>query len=467
MTLRLALRSLAARPLRSAVLACGFGLGISVMANLLAIGDVILEQAQSPDLAGGGHLQIGSETGRVDNTRFLVSSVLGSPALAERTLAIAPSAGAQLYLVRDGRIVPVEARGGIPSKSRALGDPEIADVVAWRDTEDDRRFMAPDPGELLREMDRFHTIPERPGSVESWAEWLYFNGVSGDTRFYLTFLVGSEDSPGTRHAGVRLQLERNGKIVGYSQGATIDAAGLLDTAPDLTIANNSVRLVGTTYHVALDLPASDGRESRLTGELLLEATPGQSFPPFTIRGAGGWQTGYVVPVFSGSLRGQLIVGDERLRLDGGTGYHDHNWGFWRDVTWRWGQANGDDLSIVYGRVHPPADAADAARLPGFLVVLGPDGPLSSSTRVSIDEIDDPATGRPRSIHIRARGADMDLTIEIAVESAVVTRMDRGPWAPSDRRMGLLQMRGIYRVSGRVGERALDFEAHGSAETFRP
>jgi len=465
MIVRLALRSLATRPLRSAVLACGFGLGISVMANLLGIGDVILEQAQSPHLAGGGDLQIGSETGRVDNTRFLISSVLGSPPLAGRALAVAPSARARLYLVKDGGVVTVEARGGIPSMDRALGDPEITDVAAWVDTEDDRRFMAPDPGDLLRAMDRFHPVPDRPAREESWAEWLYFNGRAGGTRFYVTFVVGPEDAPGTRRAGVRLQLERDGEIVGYSDGASIDAAALLDTAPDLSIAASSVRLAGTTYHIALDLPAEDGGADRVTGELLLEATPGRSFPPFTIHGAGGWQTGYVVPVLSGTLRGQLTVGGERLQLSGGTGYHDHNWGFWRDVTWRWGQVAGDGLSIVYGRVHPPADAADATRLPGFLVLLGPDGPLGTSTRVTIDEIDDPETGRPRSIRVRARGA-VDLTMEMAVDSAVVTRMDRGPFAPSQRTMDFLQMRGAYQVSGRVGERAIDFVAQGSAETFR-
>lgn len=52
MILRLALRSLATRPVRTAVLACGFGFGIAVMAALLGVGDVILEQAHSPALEG-------------------------------------------------------------------------------------------------------------------------------------------------------------------------------------------------------------------------------------------------------------------------------------------------------------------------------------------------------------------------------------------------------------------------------
>jgi hypothetical protein len=33
-------------------------------------------------------------------------------------------------------------------------------------------------------------------------------------------------------------------------------------------------------------------------------------------------------------------------------------------------------------------------------------------------------------------------------------------------MTFLQMGGTFRVAGRIGERALDFTARGSAETFR-
>ena len=87
----------------------------------------------------------------------------------------------------------------------------------------------------------------------------------------------------------------------------------------------------------------------------------------------------------------------RSRFDDGAGYHDHNWGFWKDVSWRWGQVHHGDLSLVYGRIHPPADAGDAERIPGFLAAIGPDGPVGYATNVSIEETNDPATGRPRSI----------------------------------------------------------------------
>ena len=45
------------------MLACGFGLGVGVMAMLLGVGEVILDQARSPAIVGGGDVVISSTTG--------------------------------------------------------------------------------------------------------------------------------------------------------------------------------------------------------------------------------------------------------------------------------------------------------------------------------------------------------------------------------------------------------------------
>src|SRR5262249_61759561 len=120
----------------------------------------------------------------------------------------------------------------------------------------------------------------------------------------------------------------------------------------------------------------------------------------------------------------------------GGGYQDHSWVFGREVWGRWGQVQHEGLSYVYGRVFPPADAADPARVPGFLVALGPDGPIGYTTRVSIDETDDPSTGHPRRIVVTGRGGAIDLKFDIAVESAIVNR--NGPLASGP---DFLQLRG--------------------------
>ena len=40
-------------------------------------------------------------------------------------------------------------------------------------------------------------------------------------------------------------------------------------------------------------------------------------------------------------------------------------------------------------------------------------------------------------------------------------------AESERTVTFLQLGGTYHVTGHAGDRAIDFTAHGSAETFRP
>jgi hypothetical protein len=466
MILRLALRSLLARPLRSAVLACGFGLGVSVMATLLGIGGVMVEQASAPALRGGGDVVASGATGQVGSARYVLSSVLQKPPFAERVRVASPAQRAAVYLVREGRSVQIRARGGVPSLEKALGDPEVTGASAWTDTAADSAWARPDPGSVLRSMDRFHPVPDAPARASSWAEWLYFNGRSGENRFYLTFMVGAARADGRRPAGVRLQLEHGGGRSSFSETGAI-TEDEVRRAPDLAVSGSSVRLEGMRYRLTIDLP-EDGRPAgrsgrRARGELLIDALPGRSLPPFAIRGTAGWVSGYVVPVMSGSLAGTLDLGGERLAFDGGSGYHDHNWGFWERVTWQWGQVEREGLSFVYGRVNPPPDAADPERTPGFLAALGPQGPLGYATEVAITETSDPRTREPRSIRVEGRGPSLSLTMEWRVEQALVTRMPAGAMGGG---MDFFQMRARCRVKGEAGGRAIDFEAPGSTETFR-
>jgi len=456
--LTMAWKSLLAHPIRTVVLGVGFGLGVSVMATLLGVGEVVLEQARSPKLAGGGDLLVTSLAGPVTSARYVLSRVMGDPGVT----AASPRRRADLFLVRpDGHVVPLVAHGGIPSLERRIGDPETAAVAAWVDTPADAAWAKPEPADLLRAMDRFRAVPDAPARAASWAEWLYFKGRSGDAQFYMTFLAGPRLAGGRRVAGVRFQLERHGVTESFGASTSLDEGDLLRNAPDLTIAGASVRLEGLRYHVTMDLPRLEpGSAGRVTGDFVVEAVPGRSLPPIELRGAGGWVSGYTVPVMSGALTGAVAVNGTRVALTG-TGYHDHNWGFWQGVSWRWGQVQHEGLSFVYGRVIPPPDAADPERMPGFLVALGPDGPIGYATRVQIEETDEPGTDRPRRIVVTGRARDFDLSMDIAVESVIVNTggaLSAGP--------DFLQMRAAYTVTGRVGGQDVSFTAPGAAETFR-
>jgi hypothetical protein len=454
---RLAWRSLLAHPLRSAVLSAGFGVGVAVMAILLGVAEVVLEQARSPALVGGGNVVI--RLPAQVPARFLLTGTLQSDALRGRIRVAAPSHTTRLHLIRDGGRVQVEARGGIPSLERALGDTETGPFAEWRDTEADVAWTHAAPDEVLRHIDRFHAIPEAPAWSDSWAEWLYFNGRVAEASFYLTFLVGPAQADGRRVAGVRLQLDRGGRVETFGDEALMTEAEV-QRAPDLTIGSSSVRLDGLRYHLHVDLGGASGRRAR--GDLTIEASAGRLVPPLEITGARGWRSGYVVPVMSGALGGAIEVGGERVDLDEGTGYHDHNWGFWRGVSWQWGQAQQGELSVLYGRVFPPAEAADPSRVPGFVGVLGRDGPLGFATDATIAESDD-ERGQPQAITVEARSAGLDVRLRFDVASAVTTSMSRGPLTSG---LDFLQLRGQYTVSGRAGSQQVSFTAPGSAETFR-
>jgi hypothetical protein len=467
-TLRLVLRTLAARPVRTAVLSGGFGFGVAVMAALLGVGDVILEQSRSPALRGGGDLVVVGRAGDVSSVRFLLSGVLGAPPLAARVATVSPTQRRTLFLVEGDRVTRLRARGGIPSLEKAVGDPEISRAPAWKDAPSDRSWTAPDASELLRAMDRFHAIPEAPAWAESWAEWLYFNGRTpdGSVRFYLSFMTGPRSGASGRSAGVRLQLERNGQVESFSRRAVIPEATLLAEAPDLDIAGNRVRLEGLRYHITLDLAAERGGPGA-KGDIILEAPPGRSVPPFVLRGQAGWLSGYAVPVLSGAMSGTILAGGGAVSLEGATGYHDHNWGFWRGVSWQWGQVTHEGYSFLYGRVRPPADAVSpeqAERIPGVLAVVGPAGPIAFAKGAQIEETSS-AEGRPESIQVLAREAGLDVRMDVRVQDVILTPMGR-PGVPAEGPTQFLQLRASYHVTGTVGDRQLDFTALGSAETFR-
>lgn len=461
MILTLAIRTLFAHPVRSAVLAAGFGLGVAVMAILLGVGRVVLEQARAPELSGGGDVLVSGHAGTVTAARVLLAGALKSTPLEEQTRAASPWSRATLYLVDDAGTLPVRARGGIPTLERGIGDPEV-EGQPWLDTPADTRWTAPAPDDLLRAIDRFHPVPDVPARASSWAEWLYFNGRSADARFYLTFMVGPRQpdgaSPG-RIGGVRLQLDRGGEVESFSAAALLTEHEVA-RAPELTIANNRVRLDGARYIATLDLRSSQGK--RVTGTITLAGAPERLMPPVEIFGARGWRTGYVVPVMSGALSGSLNVDGTPVTLDNGVGYHDHNWGFWEGVSWQWGQVHHGELSFLYGRVFPPADAADPERMPGFLGAIGPEGPLGYTTNVTIEEINT-VGGRPERIVIRGRNATLDLTLTFSVNDAVVNRMQGGALGSG---LDFLQMRGTYDVRGRISDRDVSFTSAGAAETFR-
>src|SRR5438552_13487375 len=128
LALRLAVRSLATRPVRSAVLSCGFGFGIAVMAALLGVGEVIVDQARAPDLVGGGEVVVSGGAGAVTSARFLTANLLAFREPPRRVRAVSPAVRSTVYLRRGRSVTAVRVRGGIPSLEKAVGDPEVSRI---------------------------------------------------------------------------------------------------------------------------------------------------------------------------------------------------------------------------------------------------------------------------------------------------------------------------------------------------
>ena len=244
------------------------------------------------------------------------------------------------------------------------------------------RWSTPDRGDVLRAMDRFHPIPDRPEFASSWAEWLYFNGRSADgRRALLPDVHGRARRPdrARRAAGVRLQLERDGKTTNYSAGEMVDEA------------TGARRRSGSRHRRQPRSPRrarSTGSRSRCRARrrtLALDAAPGQSLPPATI-----------------TRRARLDLRLHRAGARGTMSRQPHHRPRSRGAARR-GRLSRSQLGLLEGRalavgtgrarrsvdrLRPgvsAADVADADRIPGFLGVLSPKGAIGFSTAVSLEE----------------------------------------------------------------------------------
>src|SRR5687768_18546845 len=113
----IALRNFTHRPLRTAFLMAGYGIGVGVMIVLLAIGEALLAQAGDEKLVGGGEITVLPEgldvevmkTGglgglyfSIPNARFVQGQLLAAPRLAADVRAVSPQIDGKLLYLRLG-----------------------------------------------------------------------------------------------------------------------------------------------------------------------------------------------------------------------------------------------------------------------------------------------------------------------------------------------------------------------------
>jgi hypothetical protein len=468
----LAFRHLLVRKLRSLFLLLGFSLGVGVMIVLLSVGQAMLEQSRDISLIGGGEVTVlpqgidveamrtGGVSGMffgIDRARLLARQILGGARHHDIIRVVSPAIEGKLLYLRNGtRLVPVRAGAEVPSRARGVGSG--LDVLSgrWDDSPEDSSYVGPTRQELYNELDRFH-LPSRPDS--SWAEWHYFNLVTSPSEWwYITYLIGG-DVRGKNWGGQLIVTHRrlDGKYERFVAPAPPGRI-VFDTArADLTIGGNFVRQRNGVYRLH---GQASGNAGGVQFDLNLSPAPNRYFPAVELRD-NGLMSGYVVPGLVAGATGKICVGSRCRSFEDAPAYHDHNWGIWRDVTWEWGAARGDSLSLLYGGV-----SGSSARSPFFLSVLDS---LGVKQVLRFDRIDyqgkqETAGGlranAPARFSLLATRESDTLRLDVHVVDALGTQMSAGGF-----RRVFLQMRGRFTLEGRLFGRTLADSGTGFFETY--
>ena len=490
----LARRNLTHRPLRSAFLLVGYGLGVGVMIVLLAIGEALLMQARDEKLVGGGDVTVLPEgidlevmkTGGVgglffsiDHARFVYRQLLAAPRFSSVVATAAPQIEGKLLYLRTARHeYPVRATGELPSRTASVGAAPAVRAGAWDDDDGDRRWMTPTVMQLYADIDRFHLPPADVTNRESWGEWHYFNVLAPDARrwWFISLIVGG-DVTGDEWGGLvsMTYREQGGTTTRFTRTHDASRVAFSLSSPDLTMGESRVRLLeGGRYHV---LASGEGpRGARATVDLVIAPAPGAYFPGATLA-SGEFTSGYTVPALRASASGRLCIAGSCEVVADAQAYHDHNWGVWRGVTWEWGAARAGPLTLLYGRVHSPDTMA--SRPPLFLYVVDSLG-FAGLYRPRVIDYEDSRSivvnGRRIRVPSRAtmsdvRGGDT-VIVELAIDDAIGsdTRLpmdERGdPQAAALPTPYFIQMKGRARLRGVIAGRRVDGEGIGFFETYR-
>jgi hypothetical protein len=483
----LAFRHLLVRKRRSLFLLFGFSLGVGVMIVLLSVGEAMLDQSRDVSLVGGGEVTIlpqgidieamrtGGLSGMyfgIDRARFLTRQALGGTRNRDLIRTVSPAIeGKLLYLRHGDRTVAVRAGGEIPSRARAVGSGLDLRTGSWEDSPADSAYAAPTLQQLYDQLDRFH-LPPRPDS--SWGEWHYFNFVSSpDEWWYVTFLIGGEvglkkpaRSEKVRWGGQLLVTHRrpDGSYERFAQPVAPSQVQFDTTKADLTLGESSVRQRNGEYHIRA---RAGGKTTPLRIDVTLVPGANRYFPPVELRN-DELLSGYVVPALEATVSGTICVAYRCRRLGSAPAYHDHNWGFWRDVTWEWGAARGRRLSLLYGGVYGPErrDSSRAVTSPFFLTLVDSLGvkQVLRFSRIEYSHARAAAgaagTRAPsRFSLVAARDADT-VRLDVQVLDALPTEMT----ATQFRRV-FLQMRGQFTVNGKVLGQTVADSGTGFFETY--
>jgi len=471
MLLVLAFRHLLVRKGRSLVLLAGYALGVGVMIVLLSVGEAMLAQSRDVALVGGGEVTVlpegidveamrtGGVTGMffgIDRARYLTRQLFGGPRQRRLVASVAPAIENKLvYLSAHGRRVVTRAGGEFPSRARQAGAALTLVAGQWSDTPADSAWLTPTRQQLYDELDHFH-VPTVPDST--WGEWHYFNIVTGPNEWwYVTLLVGGA-LPTGRWGGQLLVTHHSpdGRDERFAAQVPASAIRIDTAAADLTLGANSVRQRDGVYHVLA------GIDGQLALDFTLHPAPNRYFPAAELR-AEPFISGYVVPALSGTVVGRFCIRGRCGAAVDAPGYHDHNWGIWRAVTWEWGVAHGSAFDVLYGGVRTADTAVGGA--PFFLAAVDSLG-IRQVLRfrdvhyAGAQRTSNPGVAAPTRFELTARREADTMRLDVDVEQVHASAA-----AAAEFRRYFLQMRGRFTLGGRLTGEAVADSGAGFFETY--
>jgi hypothetical protein len=327
---------------------------------------------------------------------------------------------------------------------------------------------------------RAHPGYRKSETLANYSEWHHFNFNDDTNDLYGIVnlaMSGNIDDADSGRVAVSLVICEHGRWRGTMAMYRATEARFTPGRVDLKVGPNSVRLRQGCYEVAGSLKDRS---------VVMNAVWRPLCAGVHINNIGGIISTFVIPRMS--VEGTLVIEGRTYRLNGATGYHDHNWGYWnwgRDLGWDWGYVlenqTGDHqtpLSIVFGQVTDATRAAARSDLV-FIVWEGNDltqvflddavnittvGALPFSRVPQVPGLLGFIQARrhevPASLIIQASdGADaLELQMDVSDGLQFLLPQAVGPGLTT-----VSELVGRYRVKGTLDGRSLDFSYVGFAE----
>jgi len=455
-------RTFASRPKRTLLFLIGYALASAVMVTLLAVGEAVLQQARDKDLLGGGDLilvpqgidlesmKVGGISAlyySIPEARFLVRQVLNSNRFRDSMITVSPYIVPKLVYLRrfnsNADPLVTYAEGSLPDQENLLKAP----ALPWKNNRDDNRWLNSGGPDFYHEIDHFHLPSVDSPDMKRWAEWHYFNFQSPDFYGYLSIMVAGNILKNEGQWVVSLQMyDRTYKKYSAQYPASQDSLPLKRI--DYHAGPNSVRFESDHYEI--DLNFEDGIPIR--GKINYYPATGLYFPPTFLARKKDFESGYVIPAIRGKYQGRIQIGKTNYDFSNADGYHDHNWGIWRQLVWNWGHVFSKDFAIFFGEILLDNQSkglfAGVYDQKGFVTLFRPDRIHFSNGQAQV----------PQNLEISSEKRFTSLDLKGRARNFVTTPLEGSL-------VEFVQLHMDYELRLMVDGKIFDQKAAGNAETF--